>query len=89
MASKGKDFAASGITVKPSVAAAAPHRIPVSTLRRSISIIGCSESSISSTFAAPFMSCTWYRVPWRSRLPAHERMVQGFVDFTRPFPQAA
>ena len=37
---KGKDFAALGMTVKPNVATAAPHTIPVITLRRSISFMG-------------------------------------------------
>jgi hypothetical protein len=40
MEPKGRDFAALGMTVNPTVATAAPHMIPVSTLRRSITSIG-------------------------------------------------
>jgi hypothetical protein len=40
MPAKGRDFAALGITAKPTVATAALHMIPVSRLRRSISFIG-------------------------------------------------
>ena len=35
-----QDFAALEMTVKPNVATAAPHTIPVITLRRSISFMG-------------------------------------------------
>src|SRR5262245_15629924 len=39
MAAKGRDLAGLGTMAKPTLATA-PHRIPVSTLRRSISFIG-------------------------------------------------
>ena len=79
MSAKGRDFAVWGITVNPTVATAAPHRIPVSTLRRSISFIGL---FLELDYDLP---CSFYELLIAEFLgecpgyPAHER--KGFRDW--------